>query len=77
MQTLPVIPVAARAARNDNPGIVPPWLDRPRNPGIVPPWLQHPIVLPVEPEAANHATTTGFDPQPVVGDDDTPRIWGA
>ncbi len=80
MQTLPVIPVAARAASNGNPGIVPPWLaDRGKNPGIVPPWLQHPIVLPVEPEVVRPAaaTTTGFDPQPIDVDEDTPRIWGA
>ena len=41
-------------ARNDNPGIVPPWLSGPtpaKNPGIVPPWLQTPVhILPIDEE---------------------------
>ena len=90
MQTLPVIPVetlatALRAAAdtgNDNPGIVPPWLDRPRNPGIVPPWLQHPPATPDEPVTDDQprilgaASPTIFEPLPIVIDDDEPRIWG-
>lgn len=92
MQTLPVIPVetlavAARpvAPGNGNPGIVPPWLTPTptRNPGIVPPWLQHPPVAPDEPvgddvpRILGAAQPTVFEPQPIVGDDDQPRIWGA
>jgi hypothetical protein len=90
MQTLPVIPVetlaralrANEAPRNDNPGIVPPWLDRPRNPGIVPPWMQYPPVAPEQPvdddtpRILGATQPTVYDPQPIVGDDDQPRIWG-
>jgi hypothetical protein len=89
MKTLPVTPVETlatqrtAAARTDNTGIVPPWMDTAnRNPGIVPPWLLHPVVQPEQPVdtdvprilGADHAT--GYDPQPVDIDDNTPRIWG-
>lgn len=44
--------------KNQNPGIVPPWLSQPvqagRNPGIVPPWLSP---TPVSP---NGAIATSF-----------------
>jgi hypothetical protein len=86
MQTLPVTPVetlatALRTAapRNENPGIVPPWLAAPRpanpgkNPGIVPPWLLQPQpVQPDEPVADDvprilgSANPTGFDREPVL-----------
>lgn len=95
MKTLPVTPVETlatqprtAAARTDNTGIVPPWMDngdrnlRNRNPGIVPPWLLHPVVQPDQPvdrdvpRILGADQPTGFDPKPVDVDDDTPRIWG-
>lgn len=86
MNTLPVIPVdafaSARMARNGNPGIVPPWLQRTdRNPGIVPPWLQGRPVGPDEPVADDvprilgAAQRTVFEPLPIDLDPETPRTW--
>lgn len=66
----PVLPVEPHA--NRNPGIVPPWLQRPvRNPGIVPPWLQDRPVGPSEPVADDvprilGSSATGYDPAPIV-----------
>ena len=47
MHTLPMTSVetapVTRPTRNDNPGIVPPWLQpvtEAKNPGTVPPWLE-------------------------------------
>lgn len=90
MKMLPVIPVetlanqirAAAPTGNRNPGIVPPWLQKPdRNPGIVPPWLQDRPVGPVEPVPDDvprifAAQPTVYDPQPVEIDPDMPRIMG-
>lgn len=90
MKTLPVTPVETLAtqqrtvaARTQNTGIVPPWLDTSnRNPGIVPPWLLNPIVgpdTPVDtdvPRILGAAQATGYDPKPIDVDIDTPRIWG-
>ncbi len=74
----------ARSNRNGNPGIMPPWLQKPdRNPGIVPPWLQGRPVgpsIPVDddtPRILGSAAPTVYEPTPVEPDPDTPRIWHA
>ncbi|MCW2920723.1 MAG: hypothetical protein JWL76_597 [Thermoleophilia bacterium] len=67
--------------RNQNPGIVPPWLQVPnRNPGIVPPWLQgRPVgpTIPVDDDTPRilRATRTVYQPLPITTDPDVPRIW--
>jgi hypothetical protein len=70
--------------RNGNPGIVPPWLQRPdRNPGIVPPWLQgRPVgpTVPVDddtPRILGAMQPTVYEPTPITPDPEVPRIWGA
>lgn len=92
MKLLPVTPVEtlatvrAAAPTSHNPGIVPPWLQHPernRNPGIVPPWLQgrpvgptHPVADDV-PRILGIAQPTVYEPNPIVVDPETPRIWRA
>ena len=59
--------------KNQNPGIVPPWLSQPvqapsRNPGIVPPWLSPTPVTP------NGSINTSFVREPADALSPTPGL---